>query len=75
MIPAKEILFYCWRFRNHCFRYCITSGFFHVLGKLGVRRKVLIIDVMEGKMAGKQSLMTRIESRREEALGCYNNIL
>ena len=38
----------------------ITSAFLHVLGKLAVRREVLIIDLIEGKMAGRQSLITRI---------------
>ena len=38
----------------------VTTAIFHIFGKIALSKVALIIEVIEGNMAGRQSLMTRI---------------
>ena len=38
----------------------VTTAIFHIFGKVALSKVALIIEVIEGNMAGRQSLMTRI---------------
>lgn len=46
--------------RSPSFNIGVTSAIFQTLGNWAERKMALIIDVIEGRIAGRQSLMTQI---------------